>query len=174
MTDVLLINGTVGVGKSTVADRVGALLEARGVPGAVLDLDALRWAWPAPPDDRFNAAVALANLASVAANYRAAGFDTLVLAGVIENGGERSAHEHAVGGAVFMVRLVGPGEVVDDRIAARQADDPEGRDWHLRRRPELEGIQAAADADDVVIEIGARAPDEVAADILRLWLPAAD
>jgi adenylylsulfate kinase-like enzyme len=40
-----LINGTVGVGKTTVAEAVGDLLAGSGVSHAVLDLDWLRQPW---------------------------------------------------------------------------------------------------------------------------------
>ena len=75
----LLLTGAVGVGKTTVADAVGALLEEHGVPGAVIDLDAIRRAWPAPPGDRFHTTIELANLRSVARNYREAGAEVLVV-----------------------------------------------------------------------------------------------
>ena len=43
----LLLTGTVGVGKSSVAAAVGDLLRERRVANAVVDLDELRRAWPA-------------------------------------------------------------------------------------------------------------------------------
>jgi len=50
----LLINGTVGAGMTSVAERVGDLLTEAGVPNAVIDLDWLRRSWPSPTGDRFN------------------------------------------------------------------------------------------------------------------------
>ena len=44
----LLLTGTVRVGKTTVAAAVGDLLRERQVANAVVDLDELRRAWPAP------------------------------------------------------------------------------------------------------------------------------
>ena len=35
----LLIVGSIDVGKTSVADRVGRLLSAEGMPGMVIDLD---------------------------------------------------------------------------------------------------------------------------------------
>ena len=77
----LLLTGTVGVGKTSVAAAVGDLLRERQVANAVVDLDELRRAWPAAPGDRFNTTVMLANLSAVAANYVGAGFTTLVSPG---------------------------------------------------------------------------------------------
>ena len=39
---VIFLNGPVGVGKSTVANAISELLEARGVHHAVVDMDYLR------------------------------------------------------------------------------------------------------------------------------------
>jgi len=69
----LLITGTVGAGKTTVADSVGDLLVLRSIPHAVVDLDQLRLSWPSPAGDRFNYAMEIRNLTSVTANYRQAG-----------------------------------------------------------------------------------------------------
>jgi adenylylsulfate kinase len=62
----LLITGTVGVGKTIVAAKVGEALADRHTAHAVIDLDCLRTSWPAPPDDPFNLAMELRNLTSVA------------------------------------------------------------------------------------------------------------
>ena len=82
--EALLLTGTVGVGKTSVAEAVGDLLREAEVPNAVVDVDWLRAAWPPPPGDPFNQAVALRNLAAVGANYLDAGAARLVLAGVVE------------------------------------------------------------------------------------------
>ena len=44
----LFLNGTVGVGKTTVALAIGDLLAAARVPHAVIDVDWLRRGWPPP------------------------------------------------------------------------------------------------------------------------------
>ena len=79
----LLLNGTVGSGKTAVADALGDLLADREIPHAVIDLDWLRRAWPSPPGDPFNHAMTLRNLTAVATNFLAAGAERLVLAGVL-------------------------------------------------------------------------------------------
>jgi adenylylsulfate kinase-like enzyme len=40
--ETLLITGTVGVGKTTVAEAVGRMLAERAVPHAVVDLGQIR------------------------------------------------------------------------------------------------------------------------------------
>lgn len=42
----LLITGTTGVGKPTVAAEINDVLAALKVPNAAVDLDALVWQWP--------------------------------------------------------------------------------------------------------------------------------
>jgi hypothetical protein len=42
----LLITGTVGVGKSTVAAEINDALADLKIPSAAVDLDALVWQWP--------------------------------------------------------------------------------------------------------------------------------
>lgn len=42
----LLITGTVGAGKSTVAAEINDVLAELKVPNAAVDLDALVWQWP--------------------------------------------------------------------------------------------------------------------------------
>ena len=113
----LLINGTVGAGKISVAEMVGDLLTEAGVPNAVIDLDWLRRSWPSPEGDRFNVAVALRNLRSVARNYRDAGAVRIVLAGVIETRVDRDRHEDALGIPLAVCRLcvdLPPPEVLMD------------------------------------------------------------
>jgi hypothetical protein len=78
----LQLSGTVGAGKTSVAEMVGDLLTEAGGPNAVIDLDWLRRSWPSPAGDRFNVAMALRNLRSVARNYRESGAVRIVLAGV--------------------------------------------------------------------------------------------
>jgi len=68
-TAALLITGTVGSGKTTVAETISELLVERGMTHAVVDLDQLRLSWPPPVGDRFSYALELANLRAVAANY---------------------------------------------------------------------------------------------------------
>lgn len=162
----LLITGPVGIGKTTVAEAVGELLVAANRPHAVLDLDAVRRCRPAPAGDPFHAALGLRNLACVAANYRAAGAERLVLAGVIENRDERFRHAEAVGGELVVCLLTATESVVRDRLRRRHADDRdqgESLRWHLARAPELTRILDHADLADATIDATAPAQDVAAA-----------
>lgn len=158
--EAILLNGTVGAGKTTTAEAISAL-ETR--PHAVLDVDALRRLHPAPAGDPFQSAIALANLHDVARNYRAAGAERFVLAGVLETSEERERYRRALGtDGLLVVRLVVRPDVVEHRLRIRHADDPEVLSWHLARAPQLAAILESAEVDDLVLDTSARAPGEVA------------
>jgi hypothetical protein len=137
----LLITGTVGVGKTAVADALGDVLAEANIANAVIDLDWLRRAWPAPAGDRFSGAMAIRNLRSVAGNYRAAGALRLVLAGVIESPEDRAAHEEAVGADLTVCRLRADLDVVRRRLAGRHEETDPVLRWHLTRAGELDAIR---------------------------------
>lgn len=165
-TGAILITGTVGVGKSTVAGHVGDILGSRRIPHAVLDLDHLRWSWPAPPDDPFNLTMELQNLTSVAANYRRAGISRYVLAGVLERRSDLTRYEHAVGDRISVVRLRADPQLLQQRLEARHEHDPAGRARHLARAGELDTILDTAHVSHHDIHIGIREPLPIAAEIL--------
>jgi adenylylsulfate kinase len=132
----MLVTGTVGSGKTTVMEAIGKLLVDRGVPHALVDLDQLRLLWPPPTGDRFNHALELTNLCSVAANYRAAGGLRLVLAGVIEQRSAVEEYQRAVNCTLRVVRLRADPDTLADRLHHRHRHDPDGLSWHLHRAPE--------------------------------------
>jgi hypothetical protein len=162
--DAVWINGSVGTGKTTAADAVGEQLERRGVAGAVIDVDGLRRAWPAPAGDRFNAELALANLRAVSANFREHGAQVIIAAGVIEDAGEVARAAAALGARRMLhVRLTLDPAVAAQRLRGRHQGDGAGLEWHLRRHPELAGIlDRAGFEDEVVIDTTEPSAGEVA------------
>ena len=162
----LFLNGTVGSGKTTTADEVGSLLRDRATPYAIIDLDWLRNAWPPPSDDPFHQDLELQNLAAVASNFRRAGAERLILAGVIESGTARLRYGEAVGVPLTVCRLIVPLPRLRTRIIARHRAGPE-RDWHLARAGELDAILDAAQVDDVTVDVDDHPPRAVAAEVVR-------
>ena len=146
--DSIFINGTVGVGKSTLAD---ALSTAEGGTHAVIDLDAIRRLSPAPSSDRFNHELELINLQSLTKNYREAGARRFIIAGVIEAESEIPRYIDALGSqGMFMCRLVARSDVLESRLRFRHRDDPEGLTWHLDRVDELKNIlDLVLDSSDI-------------------------
>jgi adenylylsulfate kinase len=76
----VLLTGVYGSGKSSVAEEITYLLEQRGEPYALLDLDYLSWAGTGTDDRAGEFGLLLQNLTAVAANYRRAGIRLFVLA----------------------------------------------------------------------------------------------
>ena len=165
----LLLTGTVGVGKTSVAAAVGDLLRERQVANAVVDLDDLRRAWPAAPGDRFNTTVMLGNLSAVAANYVESGFTTLVLAGVLETADDRRQHAEAVPVPLTVCRLVADLDVVHRRLRVRHVDDHDGLAWHLHRSAELAAIQDESAVEDLCLDVSAVSVADAASRLLDLW-----
>ena len=162
------MTGPVGAGKSTAAGALSDLLEQADVPHAMIDMDHLRWVYPRPPDDRFNARLGHRNLAAVSAAYRAAGARVLVLADVVETLADRANYERAIPDArVVIVRLRVPPKRIAERLQGRDAGEQLA--WSLKRAPELEGIMDAAgigaEPGDLIVEVGERTPDAVATEI---------
>ena len=165
-TRVLVVNGTVGAGKTTVAEVVADLLRERGVPYAWIDVDALRRAYPTAGDDPFGQAVALDHLEAMAGVLRRRGYRHVVLADVIERAADRELYERAFdGGELAVVRLDASEETRLARLAARERDP--WRDWHLSRTVDLAAILEVAGVDDAVVaNEGDRSLRDVAADVL--------
>ena len=77
-TEVLLIGGRSGAGKSTVGYEVSALLRAAGTGHALVEGDTLDHLHPAPPGDPHRALLTERNLAAVWGNYAALGCRRLI------------------------------------------------------------------------------------------------
>ncbi len=158
----VLINGTVGSGKTTVAGALATSLQQDGITGALVDLDGLREAWPQPPGDPFNLELTLVNLRDVAANFRAAGARVLIMAGVIETAEQRRRHAEAVAGPLGVVRLKADLELIRRRLHHRHDRDPAGLEWHLHRSGELDAILDRAAVDDLVFDVTEQSPEQTA------------
>lgn len=167
-TRLLVVNGTVGAGKTTVAEVVADLLREWHVPYAWIDVDTLRHAYPTAADDPFGQAVALDHLQAMAGVLRRRGYRHVVLAEVIENRDDRELYERAFDGAeLTVVRLDASQATRVARLDARERDP--WRDWHLTRTVQLAGILETASVDDAVVDNdGARPLREVAAEVLMV------
>lgn len=164
----LVVNGTVGSGKTTTIEHVGDLLAEAGRPHALVDLDWLRKGWPPPLDDAFNSELELTNLRAVTAGFHAAGMTDLVLAGVIEDPALLPRYAQALGCAPTVVRLRVDLDWLRDRLAARHADDTEAREWHQRRCGELHAILEQTRSREHVVDVApGEAPRQVAVRVLQ-------
>ena len=162
---VLLLNGTVGSGKTTLAMEINDVLAELEIPNAAVDLDALTMQWP--PSSRWNADLMFENLAALWPVYVAHGATHLVLAHVLEDGEELDRYRAAIPGAdITVCRLVAPDDTYKRRITNRMPEGP-SREWHLHRTGELHEILERAAIDDFTVENGDRSVREVAMEVLE-------
>lgn len=119
----LLISGTTGVGKSTVAAEINDQLAARKVPSAAINLVALVWQWPSTSP--WNVDLMFGNLASIWPNYQCHGATHLVLARVQKDRAELDRYRVAIPGAEITVcRLVAPEAIRVERLHGRMPPGP--------------------------------------------------
>lgn len=163
---VIVITGTVGVGKSTVMRALSEALEARGIRHAAIDQDALRMVHPYPDGEPFGATVGYRNLAAIWPNL--VGYDVrlMIIADVVEDmASSCAAYVAAMPGArVTVIRLVVPIPLILRRLERRESGA--GLEWHQRRAPELHGIQERENVGDLVINVGERPPHKIAEEIM--------
>jgi len=166
--EVVIVTGPVGSGKSTVADVMRWTLVDQGVTCAAIDMDALRMVSPSPPADPFGEEIGYRNLASVWPNLVEAGVRAVMIATVVEDRAHSLAELRRAmpGGTVTIVRLNVPMDLVHARLTRRERTDHD-RAWHLNRAPELQGIMERGAVEDVLVEVGDRTPEEVAAEIIE-------
>lgn len=172
-TRVLVINGTMGAGKTTIAAAVHDLLAERDARTGHVDADLLCQAEPRPEDDRFHQELLFDNLAAIAPQFRARGYGCMVIPRVVEDPADRERFGRAFGSAeagpaeVAVVRVDAPEGVRVERLTARE---PEGywRDFAHARTVELDGILRSLDLDDAVVDnAGDRDRLVVAAEVLE-------
>jgi len=169
---VIVINGPVGVGKSSVLGEVSDLLAEAGMAHCSLDLDALSQTFAPGMDDSYNLRLAVQNLRAVWANAARVGAERLVLASVIESDAELRMMMDAVPDAeAFTCRLRAPVEVLHERLRRREIGS--ALDWHLHRAGELAEILEDGGVGDVVVDTSDRPLRDIGIEILEAadWLP---
>jgi len=166
----LLLTGTCGVGKSTIAAEINDALAEAGIANAAVDLDALTWQWPS--SSAYNSDLMFENLSALWPNYQAHGAQRLILARVVEDNAELARYREAVPGAEIVICLLtAPRPLRIDRLRERM---PAGRsrDWHERRTVELEEILLRSGVENFTVMNDEREPRAVALDVLSQigWL----
>lgn len=117
---LVVIGGRSGVGKTTTALALHALLRADDVRHAVVEGDNLDLAWPPPWEHGLD----LRNLAAVWANYRDLGYRRLVYTNTVSVlAADALATAMGDSPAVTAVLLTGSDDVVDARLATRETGE---------------------------------------------------
>lgn len=168
----VLVTGTVGSGKTSVADEIAVLLHEQALSHALLDLDWLCQAYPAPPHDPYRDELMLKNLTAIWPNYRAEGIRYLVLAHVIEDRAHLDRYREAIPEAdIQIVRIVAPPELVQKRLRSREVGSFYDHLW--RRSQQLASSLEGAEVEDFTVSNDERPLREVATELLtRLGWPA--
>ena len=143
-----MLTGVYGSGKSSVAKEIAYLLEQRGEPHALLDLDYLSWASMGTDDRAAEFGSMLQNLAAVAANYRQAGIRLFVLAYFVRSPREVQCVRDALKVPLRVVRLIVPLPDIERRLAS---DVTSGRRDDLRDAASSIAAAEGAGVEDVAI-----------------------
>jgi broad-specificity NMP kinase len=171
--EVLLIGGRSGVGKTTVAHAVSALLREQGVAHCHVEGDNLSAAYPKPESDPRGSQLTEANLAALWRNYAELGYRRLVYVNTVSVL-ESPMIVRALGGTarVVAVLLVAEDREVEQRLGARESG-PELIAHRERSRRAAVVLGEQSPAGTQVVQTDGRTPEAVAEQVLRLsgWLP---
>ena len=144
----VLLTGVYGSGKSSVAQEMAYLLEQRGAPFALLDLDYLSWAGTGHEDRAAEFGMMLQNLAAVKSNYLRAGIRIFVLAYFVRSRGEVQGVQEALGLPLRVVRLTTPLLDIERRLAG---DVTSGRRDDLREAASAIAAGEGTGVEDVAV-----------------------
>jgi hypothetical protein len=164
----ILISGTMGSGKTTVLSEASDILLSKRIVHAAIDLDSLGIAHL--PDGVVDDLL-FRNLASVWANYRAAGVTRLLVAEALESTLDLERIRNAIGAAEIVVcRLSTRQEIARQRVRTREPGMLQER--FVRRVAELDGILDVAGLEDFSIQNDHTSVSDVARELLMRagWL----
>jgi hypothetical protein len=167
MTDVLLIGGRSGVGKTSVAVELHELLASRSVRHALIEGDTLDLAWPWPED------LAYRNLADIWRNYRDLGYSRVIYTNTVSVL-DSVPLLSAIGGAprAFGALLTASDETIRNRLAQREIGT--ALEEHVSRSRRAATRLASAPAWVTRIPTDGRPTPSLAHELATLtgWLPA--
>ena len=162
----LLLIGTIGVGKTALAEEVAKVLEEKGAATALIDLDWLGWFHAADGSSNTLDRLILENLKSVWPNFRSAGAQRLVLIRAMWDPAKISAIRTALDDIpLVVVRVTASAETVATRL--RRRDTGAELTEHLRQAGEMARLLDKAGLEQVQIENDDRPIREVALELLQ-------
>ncbi|MGH2807381.1 MAG: AAA family ATPase [Actinomycetota bacterium] len=118
---VVVVTGTIGAGKTTIAEQASEIMHARGIRHGLLEADWLQGVYPAPEDDPFNTRFVMKNITQFWRNYLDEGITKAIVTMTLETIEERDALLAALGHPpVTIARLEASLKVCEKRIRARE------------------------------------------------------
>jgi hypothetical protein len=163
----LLLTGTIGSGKTVVAAEVGALLEERGTPVALIDLDWLNWVHLGRAFTRYDDLL-VRNLTAVWPNFLAAGARSFVLVRAVETQTTIDAIRAALPDAdLAVVRLVASRATIAERLRRRDAGAMLAE--HLAEAERFSRTMDEASLEGAAVSNDGRTVRAVAADVVAAW-----
>ena len=121
VTDLLIVTGSMGSGKTTVMAEASDILSMKGVRHASIDLDALAMGH-FPSGVASADVIAYRNLRCVWENYAALGLAKLLLAGAIESRSDLQGCRDAVSAGITKVcRLTAGLQTMQQRVRTRES-----------------------------------------------------
>jgi deoxyadenosine/deoxycytidine kinase len=167
----IALTGTIGAGKTTLAEAISEELHERQIRHALVDLDWLGQVYPTPEGhDPYAYELAIQNLKEIWPNFQAAGAQRAVVAGTLLSQSHRDRLQDALGLPTSVVLVEVPQEVLEARIKSRNS----GRllDDFVARTGRVASEIQAANIHDLRVNNHGRPPREVALEVLSKvgWL----
>ena len=157
----VVITGPPGAGKSTVATAVHDLLGDAGVANALMEVDELERCYPPRGE-----AQVLANLATMCASYRDAGYELLFVTATVETDAYRDRLLAAVGATAYLlIRLEADAGTLERRIRSREPVDWSGTDGLIAAATRLAAEMPSLGGVDLVLSTERESPAVLAAQI---------
>ena len=169
---VLVVTGTIGVGKTAIAMTMSEILHDRGIRHGLLEVDWLGEVYPAPyPEDPYSTRFAMKNLAAIWPHYLEVAITRAIVTMTIENQEELNDLKTALPSAeVIVVRLEASPQTRAERIRRREL----GTLLHhfLEKTGPLAEQMESFGIGDLVVQNDDQTPHAVANEILRRigWL----
>ena len=125
--EAVLVTGVYGSGKSTVIADIGKLLQDRGEPYGLLDVDWLGW-FNVGEDRATHRKIVLSNIASLCGTYLGLGVRRFALAWSIRDVEQLDGVRAAVPARLTLVRLAVDEALVRQRLSADPTEERQGDD----------------------------------------------
>jgi len=163
---ILLLTGTVGTGKTTVAVEIGEKLARMDLPNAVIDLDWLGWVNVGDDFNRYDHLI-MQNLISTWGNYRAIGVEYLVLAkALLQQDPVNMLFSAFPNSSITIVRLTASKETIEYRLSRR--DNGKTLHEHLTEMVDMNQVMDELNLEQATVETDNAAVEELARKVITI------